>query len=153
MQVVDPSLMEVRAMVSQSDLDRVHTGQTATVRFDAYPGMSLPAVLTEISPLGEQGKFSEKIRSFSALFAIQGNDPRLLPDLSAALDIVLQSSDNALVVPRSAVARDPSGDFVWVKGATGYNKCPVRLGPVSDTEAVILSGLSTGDIVRAVPTP
>jgi hypothetical protein len=74
MQVVDPSQMEVRAMVSQSDLDRVHAGQAATVHFDAYPGMSLPAVLSEVSPLGEQGKFSDKIRTFSALFSIQGKD-------------------------------------------------------------------------------
>jgi HlyD family secretion protein len=151
MQVVDPSQMEVRAMVSQSDLDRVHAGQAATVHFDAYPGMSLPAVLSEVSPLGEQGKFSEKIRTFSALFSIQGNDPRLLPDLSAALDIVLQSSDSALVVPRNAVGRESSGDFVWVKGATGYDKRAVKLGPLSDTEAVILSGVSSGDIVRSIP--
>jgi hypothetical protein len=151
MQVVDPSQMEVRAMVSQSDLDRVHAGQAATVHFDAYPGMSLPAVLTEVSPLGEQGKFSEKIRTFSALFSIQGNDPRLLPDLSAALDIVLQSSDSALVIPRYAVGRESSGDFMWVKGATGYDK-RVKLGPLNDTEAVILSGVSGGDIVRSIPS-
>jgi HlyD family secretion protein/macrolide-specific efflux system membrane fusion protein len=145
--------MEVRAMVSQSDLDRVHAGQAATVRFDAYPGMSLPAVLTEVSPLGEQGKFSDKIRTFSVLFAIQGNDPRLLPDLSAALDIVQQSSDSALVVPRSAIGRESSGDFLWVKSSTGYDKRPIKLGPISDTEAVILSGVSSGDIVRSSPTP
>ena len=153
MQVVDPSQMEVRAMVSQSDLDRVHPGQAATVRFDAYPGMSLPAVLTEVSPLGEQGKFSDKIRTFSVLFAIQGNDPRLLPDLSAALDIVQQSSDSALVVPRGAIDRESSGDFLWVQSSTGYDKRPVKLGPISDTEAVILSGVSSGDIVRSSPTP
>jgi RND family efflux transporter MFP subunit len=152
MQVVDPSQMEVRAMVSQSDLDRVHAGQAATVHFDAYPGMRLPAVLTEVSPLGEQGKFSEKIRTFSALFSIQGNDPRLLPDLSAALDIVLQSSDSALVVPRNAIGHESSGDFVWVKGATGYDKRAVKLGPLSDTEAVILSGVSGGDMVRSIPS-
>jgi hypothetical protein len=83
--------------------------------------------------LGEQGKFSEKIRTFSALFAIQENDPRLLPDLSAALDIVLQSSENTLVVPRGAVSRESSGDFVWLKTATGYDKHPVKLGTISDT--------------------
>ena len=153
MQVVDPSQMEVRAMVSQSDLDRVHPGQAATVRFDAYPGMTLPAILTEVSPLGEQGKFSDKIRTFSALFSIQGNDPRLLPDLSAALDILQQSSDSSLVVPRNAIARESSGDFLWVKTPTGYDKRAVKLGPISDTEVVILSGVSSGDIIRSSPTP
>jgi len=149
MQVVDPSKMEVRATVSQSDFGSVKTGQTATVHFDAYPGMTLPATLTEVSPLGEQGKFSEKVRTFAALFTIQGSDPRLLPDLSAALDIVLESKEQALVVPRPAVASGPDGDFVWVKSVGGYEKRAVKLGPVSDTEAVIVSGVARGDTVRS----
>ena len=149
MQVVDPSKMEVRATVSQSDFGSVKTGQTATVHFDAYPGMTLPATLTEVSPLGEQGKFSEKVRTFAALFTIQGSDPRLLPDLSAALDIVLESKEQALVVPRPAVASGPDGDFVWVKSVGGYEKRAVKLGPVSDTEAVIVSGVARGDAVRS----
>ena len=152
MQVVDPSKMEVRATVSQSDLGTVHIGETAAVHFDAYPGMSLPGVLTEISPLGEGGRFSEKVRTFSALFSIQGSDPRLLPDLSAALDIVQQSAENALVVPRQAVARESGGDFLWVKSASGYDKRAIKLGSMSDTEAVILSGVSRGEIVRSPGT-
>ena len=149
MQVVDPSKMEVRATVSQSDFGSVKTGQTATVHFDAYPGLTLPATLTEVSPLGEQGKFSEKVRTFAALFTIQGSDPRLLPDLSAALDIVLESKEQALVVPRPAVASGPDGDSVWVKSVGGYEKRAVKLGPVSDTEAVIVSGVARGDAVRS----
>jgi HlyD family secretion protein len=151
MQVVDPSMMEVRATVSQSDLGSVHAGQAATVRFDAYPGMTLPATLAEVSPLGEQGKFSEKVRTFSTLFTIQGSDPRLLPDLSAGLDIVLHSTDQALVVPRAAVESGPDGNFLYVKSAGGYDKRAVKLGPVSDTEAVVESGVAAGDVVRISP--
>jgi HlyD family secretion protein len=92
MQVVDPSKMEVRVSVNQSDLAKVHIGDFARVRPDAYPGMSLPAVLDEISPLGLEGNFSDKIRVFSARFSIQGSDPRLLPDLSVALDMDLEGT-------------------------------------------------------------
>jgi HlyD family secretion protein len=91
MQVVDPSKMEVRVEVNQADVEKIHIGDHAQVRPDAYPGMSLPAVLEEISPLGQEGNFSDKIRVFSARFAIQGQDPRLLPDLSVAVDIDLAS--------------------------------------------------------------
>ena len=148
MQVVDPSKMEVRATVSQSDSGSVKVGQAATVRFDAYPGMTLPATLAQVSPLGEQGKFSEKVRTFAALFTIQGSDPRLLPDLSTALDIVLESKAQALVAPRGAVASGPAGDFVWVKSVSGYDKRAIKLGPMSDTEAVIMSGVVQGDVLR-----
>ena len=148
MQVVDPSKMEVRATVSQSDSGSVKVGQAATVRFDAYPGMTLPATLAQVSPLGEQGKFSEKVRTFAALFTIQGSDPRLLPDLSAALDIVLESNEQALVAPRAAVTSGPDGDFVWVKSVSGYAKRGIKLGPMSDTDAVIMSGVVQGDVLR-----
>jgi HlyD family secretion protein len=89
MQVVDPSKMEVRVAVNQSDMPKIHLGDHAQVRPDAYPGMSLDATLEEISPLGQEGSFSDKIRTFSARFSVQGNDPRLLPDLSVAVDIHL----------------------------------------------------------------
>jgi HlyD family secretion protein len=95
MQVVDPSKMEVRVAVNQSDVEKLHVGDRALIRPDAYPGMSLPAVLDEISPLGEGGSFSDKIRLFSSRFSVQGSDPRLLPDLSAAVDIDLVQNKNS----------------------------------------------------------
>jgi HlyD family secretion protein len=100
MQVVDPSKMEVRVAVNQSDVEKIHIGDHAQIRPDAYPGMSLAAVLEEISPLGQPGNFSDKIRIFSARFSVQGSDPRLLPDLSVAVDVNLVSNKN----PRNADA-------------------------------------------------
>jgi HlyD family secretion protein len=95
MQVVDPSKMEVRVAVNQSDVEKIHIGDHAQIRPDAYPGMSVPAVLEEISPLGREGSFSNKIRLFTARFSVQGSDPRLLPDLSVAVDIDLASHRNS----------------------------------------------------------
>jgi hypothetical protein len=37
--------------------------------------------------MGTAGSFSPKLRSFSARFSIKGHDPRLMPDLSAAVEI------------------------------------------------------------------
>jgi multidrug resistance efflux pump len=87
MQVVDPSKMEVRVRIPQPDLGRVHIGDRAAVRPDAYPDIVMPATLEQVSPLGQEGNFSDKIRLFTATFAVQGSDPKLLPDLSVAIDI------------------------------------------------------------------
>lgn len=151
LQVVDPSRMEVRAKINQSDLGKVPMGQKATVRFDAYPGMSMPAVLTEISPFGEGGRFSDKLRAFTVVFSIQGSDPRLLPDLSAALDITLEAQANAVVIPRQSVGHDASGDFVMVKAGMSFEKRAVQLGGMNDTEAVVRSGIHQGDVVETKP--
>lgn len=87
MQVVDPSRMEVRVQIAQPDLGYVKIGDRARLQPDAYPELSMTAELAEISPLGQEGNFSDKIRVFGARFIVQGSDARLLPDLSVALDL------------------------------------------------------------------
>jgi HlyD family secretion protein len=87
MQVVDPAIMEVRVPVNQEDLLGLKIGEKALVHLDAYTDLVLPGELESIDPMGTPGSFSPKLRSFSATFSINGHDPRLMPDLSAAVDV------------------------------------------------------------------
>lgn len=91
MQVVNPEAMQVRVMANQEDYPTLRIGQTAKVRLDAYPEMVFPAKLDQLSPIGEGGDFSSKLRSFVVIVSIQGNDPKLMPDLSAAVDVDLDN--------------------------------------------------------------
>lgn len=149
MSVVDPSQMEVRVDLNQVDLLKVRPGMHAKMHLDAYPGIELGATLEDLSPLGHNGQFTDTIRIFSARFSIQGTDPKLLPDLSAALDLDLGSVESAIVVPCQSVEFD-SGNrpFVWVENSGSFEKRSVKTGPRSDTEVVVLSGLKEGDIIR-----
>ena len=148
LQVVDPSQMEVRVQLNQVDLLKVHPGQQAEMHLDAYPGITLPAILEELSPLGHTGQFTEAVRSFTARFSVQGTDPRLLPDLSAALDLDLGSQKNVLVVPWQSIGNEAEHPYVWVKTTVSFEKRSVQTGPRNDLEAVVNSGLSEGDIIR-----
>lgn len=100
MQVVDPSRMEVRAPVNQQDFLGLQVGQTAEVRLDAYPQLVFPGKLEEMAPIGRSGDFSSKLRSFFVVFSISGSDLKLMPDLSAAVDV-------DLAVPGSAAGGSP----------------------------------------------
>jgi HlyD family secretion protein len=149
MAVVDPSQMEVRVDLNQVDLLKVRPGLHAKMHLDAYPGIELGATLEDISPLGHNGRFSDAVRVFSARFSVQGTDPKLLPDLSAALDLDLGSQESALVVPCQSVQWDSeSHPFVWVENSGSFEKRTVKTGARNDTEVVILSGLREGDMIR-----
>ena len=148
LQVVDPSRMQVRVELNQVDLLKVHPGQKAEMHLDAYPGMTLPAVLQELSPLGHTGQFSEMVRTFTARFTVQGNDPRLLPDLSAAMDLDLGSQNNVLVVPCQSVGLESGHPFVLLKTANGFEKRAVKLGRRNDLNTVVESGLAEGDVIQ-----
>ncbi|HKW64144.1 MAG TPA: HlyD family efflux transporter periplasmic adaptor subunit [Candidatus Acidoferrum sp.] len=153
MSVVDPSQMEVRVDLNQVDLLKVRPGMHAKMRLDAYPGIELAATLEDLSPLGHNGQFTDTIRIFSARFSVQGTDPKLLPDLSAALDLDLGSEENVLVVPCQSVDFDSGNHpFVWVENSGSFEKRSVKTGPRSDTEIVVLSGLKEGDIIHQSAT-
>jgi HlyD family secretion protein len=92
MQVVDPATMQVRVAANQQDFPRLAIGQTGRVRLDAYPELIFRAKVEQLAPIGERGSFSEKIRVFAVIVSIQGNDPKLMPDLSAAVDVDIPRS-------------------------------------------------------------
>jgi HlyD family secretion protein len=87
MQVVNPAAMQVRVLANQEDFPALQVGQIAKVRLDAYPEMIFPAKLEQVSPIGEGGDFSPKLRTFVVIVAIEGNNAKLMPDLSAAVDV------------------------------------------------------------------
>ncbi len=151
MKVVDPSTMEVRIEVNQQDLLNLHLGQPAQIRLDAYPGMSFPGTLQELDPLGHPSDQSNTIRTFTAIFSIQGSNPRLMPDLSASVDLQLASVKNALVVPAESVEHAADGDYVWLKSGNAFEQRTVKIGPSNGLDTVIESGLKLNDVVRRTP--
>lgn len=151
MKVVDPSTMEVRVEVNQQDLLNLHVGQPAQIRLDAYPNMSFSGVLEELDPLGHPSDQSGTIRTFTTIFSIQGSNPRLMPDLSASVDLQLANVKNALVVPAESVARATDGDYVWLKSGNAFEQRAVKIGPSNGLDTVIESGLKLNDVVRRTP--
>jgi HlyD family secretion protein len=87
MQVVDPSQMQIRASVNQEDFLPLHLGLPARIHLDAYPELAFSGKLEEMAPIARSGDFSSKLRAFAVVFSIEGNDERLMPDLSAAVDV------------------------------------------------------------------
>jgi HlyD family secretion protein len=101
MQVVNPASMQVRVRANQQDFPSLQLGQTAKVRMDAYPELVFKGKLEQLAPIGEGGDFSNKLRSFVVIVSIDGNDPKLMPDLSAAVDVDI-AKQNAVSNPVTA---------------------------------------------------
>jgi len=95
LEVIDPSSMQVRASVNQEDFLSLQIGQPAKIHLDAYPDLVFPGRLEEIAPIARSGYFSSKLRTFAVLFSITGSDGRLMPDLSAGVDIEQATPGNA----------------------------------------------------------
>jgi HlyD family secretion protein len=87
MDVVDPSAMRVRVRINQADVERVRPGAAAKITLDSYPDRDFHGTLEQMSPIASTSALSARVRTFVAIFSIEGSDPHLLPDLAAAVDI------------------------------------------------------------------
>jgi multidrug efflux pump subunit AcrA (membrane-fusion protein) len=118
-----------------------------TVRLDAYPELRMSGRIAQIAPIGVPGSFSQRVRAFTAVISIEGANARLLPDLTAAIDVELERIKNALVVPRDAVTGAGADAQVRVRDSSGMSTRRVTLGPSDEVDVVVTAGLHPGEVV------
>ena len=146
--IVNPSRMRVRVRVNQADINELRTGQAVRVGLDAYPDLGFGGRIAQISPLAVTSTLSPKVRYFVMLADIDGAHEKLMPDLTASLDVELSRLSGALVVPRDAIRYDGDRARVRVQDGSGFDERDVTVGALSAHEAVITAGLQTGAIVE-----
>jgi hypothetical protein len=152
MQIVDPSSMIVNATINQVDVDNLRIGAKATVKFDAYPGLELPAHVYSIAAMTRAGgQRASFVKEIPVVLKLDDIDPRVIPDLSVSADVIVEQEDNATVAPLSAVFtsnESTSGSpFVYVRTGDGWEKREVELGVANNVVISIRSGVKAGEVV------
>lgn len=145
--VVNPETMRVRAKVNQADINDLRAGQPVRIGLDAYPELSFGGIVAQISPLAARSVLSGKVRTFTALIDVRGSHPKLMPDLTASLDVELAREPGALVVPRDALRKDGDRTIVRVQRGSSFEDQAVTVGSLSAHEAVVSSGLQEGAVI------
>jgi multidrug efflux pump subunit AcrA (membrane-fusion protein) len=84
--VVDATTMRVRAAVNQADVGLLTPGMAVKVTLDSFPSRTFPGRLQHLSPVATTSTMSPRVRTFVAIFSIDGADEHLLPDLAAAIE-------------------------------------------------------------------
>ena len=136
MQVVNAGAMQVRARVNQADISILASGQNVRVGLDAYPDLSFGGKIERIAAIGVTSGLSQKVRTFQVLFTIDGTDAKLMPDLSASVDVELAKKPSVLMVPRDAVVANGKEAYVLMGSVGSFEKKQVKLGDMSDTQVV-----------------
>jgi HlyD family secretion protein len=150
MQIVNPSSMVVNANVNQVDVDKLRLGQKARVRFDAYPDLELPAHIVTIGAMTRPGGFRATfVKEVPLRLQLDKMDARVIPDLSVAAEIILDSEPQAATLaPAGSVFEDERGRTIaFVERPGGWERRDVRLGLHSHTAAAVREGLRPGEVV------
>ncbi len=134
--------MQVLVSVAEPDGALLAPGIRAQVRLDAYPEVAFPAHFDTASPVASGGDGSAS--TFAARFRLESDDRRLLPDLSAAVDVELSTAGPVVAVPRAALRYRQGRPYVIVAG----RERNIDLGRAFDDSFIeVASGLAPGDEV------
>ncbi len=164
MRIVDVANMVVNAAVNQTDAQSVRIGDEALVELDAYPGERFRGRVLDIgavassAPAGSpfsRGSAGAFIKHIALRVLIEDKDERILPDLSASVDVLASDRPRGVIVPREAVRGAAADDkpYVLVRSEAGYARRLVTVADTSDTQALIGSGLAAGDQVLLSQVP
>lgn len=152
MQVVNPEVMVVHALANQAESQLFRLGQKAEIRVDAYPGQVWPGRLIGLGAMAGGTGFMTRggarplwVRHIPVRFAIQANDARILPDLSASATTVL-AAERGVIIPLEAIEKETSGSYARVRGSDGsWQRRRVELGMANNTEMVVRAGVQAGE--------
>lgn len=126
----------------QNDLASVQAGRPVMVTFPAYPGLSLPGKIDNISQSLDPSTLAVKVR-----VVLANPQTKLKPQMFATISID-RSTTEGFMVPSSAVIHENNADSVFVQTSSGeYERRSVKVGQMQQENVVISSGLHDGDQV------
>jgi multidrug efflux pump subunit AcrA (membrane-fusion protein) len=111
---------------------------------DAYPGVPLTG---RVASIGAVGTDVQGIVVFQVRVDLDPSGLALRPFMTAAVDLIVMQTEDALLVPNRAVRRDAAGRYVETLSAGQLVRTPIELGASNTEYSIILSGLNKGDEV------
>ncbi len=149
MRIVDTRQMLVDATVNQAESNLFRLGQNATVNLDAFPEARFTGKVDSIGALATGGRSQNfYIRTLPVRVVMTSSDSRVIPDLSASADVLLNQAKDVLTVPLTAVSAEKDQQFVEVKTAKGFEKRAIKTGLSDGVKVAVLDGLKQGEQVR-----
>jgi len=145
--IVDMDSLEAEVDVSENFINRVHPGQGATVRLNAYPDWEIPAQVLAIIPTADRSKATVKVR-----VGFKQKDARILPEMGARVAFLTDAPSSsgsepvssATLIPTDAVEANGDTGTVFVVDGTRVERRSVKLGSRTSEGQIVLSGLSPG---------
>lgn len=147
--------------LNEVDVTKVRAGQRATLTFDAIPELRIGGEVTEIDTVGT---VSQGVVTYTVQIAFDAQENQVKPGMSATASIVIDSREDVLMAPASAVKTQNRRSFVEVVTDTDRlpvngripggitlplppKRQPVETGISNDEFIEILQGINEGDIL------
>lgn len=128
--------------IPEKEMSKLQVGYPAKLTADALPGSKFKGKISRISPIVDAGTGTFKV-------TVEVNDKtrRLKPGMFTRVEIVYDTHQNAILVPKNAILTEDTQAWVFVVDSDTVTKEEVQIGYSNSTHVEVLSGLEVGDVV------
>ncbi len=163
----DTTRMQVEAAVDEADIGQIKGDQPVRFTVDAYPDQTFKASVRQIRKAATE---TQNIVSYLVILDVNNPDGKLLPGMTANVEIITGQKANVLRAPTTALRfrpraadrsddkekPDPKQPVVYVAGSDPFRPArrKVTLGQQGEEYVEIIKGLNVGDkiVVRSRST-
>ena len=178
MTISDLSVIQAKVQVDETDVVRLHLGDSVEVSIDAFPDTTFMGRVTKVSNSSTQNPATtatgqnDRAVDYEVEVTLDHPPAEVRPDLSATARIVTDTRRDVLSIPiialtvrentpvstenrpadTSAAARrrrETEGVFVVNRGVATFR--PVKVGIAGDEYFEVLDGLKPGEVIAAGP--
>ncbi|HET7039546.1 MAG TPA: efflux RND transporter periplasmic adaptor subunit [Gemmatimonadales bacterium] len=172
--VSDLSVIQVNVQVDETDVVRLHLGDSADVTIDAFPDTTFSGRVTKISQSSvtispAASAQADRAVDYNVEITLDNPPPDVRPDLSATAKVVTATRDSVLSIPIIALtvrehtpistenapadttrkSKETEGVFVVLNGVAQFR--PVKVGIAGEEHFEVLEGVAAGDTIVAGP--
>ncbi|MBI3069970.1 MAG: efflux RND transporter periplasmic adaptor subunit [Candidatus Levybacteria bacterium] len=130
--------------ISEIDVAKVKPGKKATITLDSLPNKTFTGKLIGVD---RTGVVLQGVTNYPVIVRFDVKSLEILPNMGASVSIIVDSKENALIIPSSALQTQAGQNFVRVLRKGRVEQVPVETGVSGDQGIEITSGLSEGEEV------
>lgn len=147
--IPDMRRMAVKVNIHESAVQRVAVGQKVKVSVDAFPDENLTGIVTKVAVVADSANsfMNPDLKVYPTTIEIDGTYDWLRPGMSAEVEILVDSLEDAIYVPLQAVTSYNDKRVVYVSRAGRNERREVEVGAFSEAFIQIVSGLEAGEQV------
>lgn len=145
----DLSKLLVDVLIPEVDINQVKVDQAVRLTFDAILNQEYEGTVSEVARVGTE---TGGVVNFMVTIEITNPDDRVLPGMTAAVNIIVNQLDDVFLIPNRAVRLLQGERVVYVLRDNQPVSVPITIGATADLFSELVSGdLQEGALIILNP--
>jgi HlyD family secretion protein len=117
----DLTQMQILANVDESDIGQIHEGQDVRFTVQAYPNQNFTGKVRQVRL---QSATTENVVNYTVVVTVDNPKGTLLPGMTATVEFLTGSAENALIVPNAALRFRATPEMMAAAGVSATSGAP-----------------------------